>query len=101
MTRTLQKQQYAFLSVYEETTELIVVKDGRYDAIYYLNMGTQLLKACYKEHDIEKYFYAHYADIVDNQFLSQLVDKAVSFFVLNLCEWMYQYIDNDDNVVIG
>lgn len=102
LTQQVKKEDYAFLCIYEENTELLVVKQWRYDHIHYLNMGTQVLKSCYQEQDVEKYFYTDRKLVTKNPFLSKLIDEAISFFTDNLCHRLYQYVPSlYDIIVVG
>jgi lipoprotein NlpI len=60
----------------------------------------QLLKSCYKEHDIEKYFYLSRDDVEQNQFLSKVIDEAVSFFTTTLSKRVYQYVNTSQPLIV-
>jgi len=65
-------------------------------------MGTQVLKSCYQEQDVEKYFYTDRKTVIKNPFLSKLIDEAISFFTDNLCQRLYQYVPTSyDIIVVG
>lgn len=102
LSRQIKKEHYAFLCVYEESTELLLVKSWWYEHIHYLNMGIQVLKSCYQEQDVEKYFYAEQREVTKNPFLAKLIDEAMSFFTDNLCQWLHQYVPvSHDIIVVG
>ena len=94
------QKDYALLSIEEEQTQCIIAQQWRYQHVQYLNMGNHLLKSCYKEHDVEKYFYTQREDILENSFLTKLVDEAIGFFTNNLCQWLQQYITWTTNLII-
>ena len=65
-------------------------------------MGTQVLKSCYQEQDVEKYFYTDRKLVVKNAFLSKLIDEAITFFTDNLCQRLHQYVPPSyDIIVVG
>ena len=60
-----------------------------------------LLKSCYQEHDVEKYFYTQRDEVTQNHFLSRIVDEAVSFFTDTLSKWLQQYVDTQESLIVA
>ena len=97
----LKHDKYAFLLVEQEMTQLICVENWWYTDVQYINIWIQLLKSCYKEHDIEKYFYIARDEVEQNHFLSKIVDEALSFFTNMLAKWLVTYIDTNIPLVVA
>lgn len=96
----IHKDQFALLYIREDSCQLIVVKKNSYQDVHYLNMGIQLLKACYIEHDIEKYFWSGGQEIQQNAFLKKLIEEWVQFFTDNLCHRLRQYLPTHHDLVL-
>ena len=60
-----------------------------------------LLKSCYAEHEITKYFYTHRDEVVDNVVLKKIVDEAVSFFTDTLSQRIQQWIPPGYDVIVA
>lgn len=103
MTRLREKytRPYALLFIEQQTTQLILIQDNRYSDIQYINIGLRLLKDCYKEHDVEKYFYTKRDEVVHNPFLNKVVDEAVSFFTDTLAKRVQQYIPRQQSIMVA
>lgn len=101
LKKHIKKQKYSFLLIEQETTQLIRVENGWYADVQYINIWIQLLKSCYKEHDVEKYFYTARDEVEQNQFLSRIVDEALSFFTNMLAKWVAQHIDTSAPLVVA
>lgn len=99
--RTQYQRPYALLFIEQKTTQLILVKDGRYEKVQYINIGLNLLKDCYKEHDVEKYFYTSRDEVIANSFLTKVIDEAVSFFTAMLAKWVQQYVPPQQSIMVA
>ena len=92
---------YALLFIEQQTTQLLLVKGHRYDDVQYINIGLNLLKDCYKEHDVEKYFYTNRDEVIANPFLTKVIDEAVSFFTDMLAKWVQQYVPAQQSIMVA
>ncbi len=100
LAKHIHKEQFGMLYIWEDSCQLILIKQNSYQDVHYLNMGVQLLKACYAEHDIEKYFWSGTAEIQQNAFLKKLIEEWVQFFTDNLCQWLRQYLPAYHDLVL-
>lgn len=100
LTKHLHKRSFVLIYIREEHCQLCRVCDGYYTFIDQIGFGMRLLRSCYEEHEIGKYFYQGYDEVESNSFLKKLVAEAVSFFVDQLVKWMSQEIESSDDIIV-
>lgn len=90
------KNNYLLLSIQQNMTQLICVRNNRWHDIHYINMGETMLKSCYKDHHISKYYYTPNKHIIENAFLQKSIHEAIWFFTRTLGSWIMDHLPQDD-----
>jgi len=92
LKKTLKKDNFSLLMIYKNSCTLLWIHRGFYNRCETVNMWEKLLKACYKEHDIDKYLYEWYDRIEGNTILKRLVEESLLFYSQQVCYWLQQYL---------
>lgn len=89
--QTMQRKTFALCYLREHTCHLILVDHANYQAVHKVNIGLDLLSACYQEHDVQHYFLTQ-RDGQLPPLATRLILEANSFFTESLCRWMHQFL---------
>ncbi len=88
----LQKKDAAIITIDENSVDLHIVHQWFYSRIESVNMWESLLRACYKDNNIDQYLYEWYETVEKNHILKKLIMESLEFYTYQISSWMKQYL---------
>lgn len=90
--KTLNKDSFFLLYIYEDFTKLIQIRNGFFADIQHINIGAQMLRSIYKDNNIAHLFFAKKEDLTNSPLVKDIVYQSVDFFTQMLAKRLKDHI---------
>lgn len=98
--KTLQKDSFYLLYIYDSYVKLLHIHQGFYRDIQKVNIGSDMLKQIYQDNGIFEYFYASGAEIKEQPLIRDIVYQSVDFFTQMLSKRLGDYIAKENDLIL-